>query len=292
MTVTTPTTYNILKSIEGQLLGLDQSQASSPKGDYSPYLMGRDFRGFRFFPLGKTGMLGNDYKVSAPVLHNDFWDDFLGATVSAVNWFSRTGSNGTVAIAIHAANNGTVRLTSGSGVTFTMAVNGVQIVGMTTLLISDAGTKFETNLGNMSAATSQSICFGLCDSTALSAPFTLTTATVTANATNGACFLQDAAGTNTNLNCVSVNAGGSPQVVALATKVGLATVYNTFRIEIDALGNAMYFIDGVLVATIALAVATTSLLAPTIGMFAEAASSQTLDVDYVMTQELRLPAVI
>lgn len=288
----TTTLYNILKSIEGNLLGLDGTQKNpagqgAALGDLAPYLTGKDFQGHRIFPFGKFGFQGSDYKICAPFKHNDVFDDFLGAALSNF-WNARTGSDGSCAAAIHVANNGTARLTTGAGSTHTMAVNGAQLTTALTNLISDSDTKFETRLGALSAATSQSLCFGLVDSSALSAPFTLATATVTANATNGAAFLKDAAGTNTALNCVAVNAGGSPQVVALTNDVSL-TAFDTYRIEIDAAGNATFFIDGALVATIALAVATTSLLTPSVGMFSEATSaSQTLDIDYILNQTLRV----
>lgn len=283
----TPTLYSIVKSIEGNLLGLDSTQLSSPKGDYSPYLMGRDFRGLRLFPIGKTGIQGNDYKISAPFLHNDVFDDFLGAALSNF-WNAVKGSDGSTATAINVQNNGIYRLTTGAGSTHTMAVNGAQITGALTLLVSDAGTHWEARLGKISALTSQSICFGLVDVSTLSAPFTRTTTTTTANGTNGAAFLQDAASTNAKLYAVAVNAGGSPQSVALNLDVDTAA-HHVYRIEIDAAGNATYFIDGVLVATILLAVATTAVLGSSVGMFSEATSgSQTLDIDYILTQQTRV----
>jgi hypothetical protein len=169
-----------------------------------------------------------------------------------------------------------------------MAANGVQVVGPPNMLVSDSGIRVEHRLGKISALTSQSICFGLCDSSSLSAPFTLSVATVTANATNGVAFLQDAAGTNTNLNIVSVNAGGSPQVAVLTNAVDTAA-FHIYRIEVDGASNATFFIDGVLVGTLALAVATTALLGPTVGMLSEVTSgSQHLDVDYALTQKTRV----
>lgn len=287
------TTYNIVKSIEGNLLGLDNTTKTAagtnyPIGDYAPYLTGRDFQGLRLFPLGFYGFQGNDYKEGVRISHTDVFDDFLGAALDTFKWNANKGSNGSTATAFAIANNGTHRLTTGVSATVTMAVNGAQIAGALNFLVSDAGLRYEAKLGKISALTSQSICFGLVDVTTLSAPFTLSTATVTANGTNGAAFLQDSAGTNTHLNAVAVNAGGTPQVVALTQDVDTAA-FHRYRIEIDASGNALYFIDGVLVATILLAVATTAVLAPSVSMFARAASaSQTLDIDYLLTQKTRL----
>ena len=300
MPLATPSPYNVFKSLEGDLLGLDNTKAnlitpsglSAPSlGSYAPYLMGQNLQGFRLFPIGKTGLQGADYKITCPYTHITLWDDFEGAGLSAVNWSALTGSNGQASPAIVAgALNGICRLTSGAGSTHTMAVNGEQIVGARNSVVSNGGLRFETRLGNLSAATSQSICFGLIDAVTLTAPFTLATATVTANGTNGACFLQDAGGTNTGLNAVAVNAGGTPQVVSLSSYSINTTsaAFDTYRVEIDAAGNAYFFIDYVLVATILLAVATTANLAPSVGLFSEATSAgQTLDIDYIMLQASR-----
>lgn len=296
MTIT-PVLYNIVKSIEGNLLGLDNTTAptkipggaSTPLGDYAPYLTGKDLRGFRLFQVGSYGLQGNDYKLSAPTFHNDVFDDFLGAAISTF-WNSLHGSDGSAAIAINVQDNGVVRLTSGAGATHTMAVNGTQITTALTNLVSDGGLRFEARLGNISALTSQSICFGLVDVSTISAPFTISGTTITANGTNGAAFVEDSAATGAaaKLNAVAVNAGGTPQSVNLGVDVDTAA-FHKYRIEIDAAGNATYFIDGALVATIALAVATTAKLTPSVGMFSNATSaSQTLDIDYILTQKNRV----
>lgn len=296
MALATPTIYNIVKSLEGNLLGLDNTKApplapggaATPLGDYAPFLIGRDFQGMRLFPVGQFGLQGSDYKVGTPALRNDVFDDFLGAAVSNF-WNAVHGSDAGATVAITAANNGMLRLTSGAGSTHTMAVNGAQICGALNMLISDAGSRMETRLGNLSAATSQSFCFGLIDVATLSAPFTISGGTVTATAANAAAFVQDAAGTNTALNAVAINASGTPQVVALSNTIGGAAVFNRYRVEISDSGTATFFIDGVLVATIALAVATTAVLTPSVGMFSEATSgSQHVDVDYILGQNNRV----
>lgn len=289
--MTTPTVlYNIRKSIESDLIGLDNTEARVPLGYYSPYLTGKGLRGLRLFPLNKFGYQGSDYKISAPFLHNDIFDDFLGAVISTF-WNALKGSDGTgVAPAINVQNNGVVRLTTGAGSTHTMAVNGSQLTSALTLLISDEGTRFEARLGKISALTSQSICFGLADVSTLSAPFTISGTTFTATATNAAAFVEDSAATGAaaKLNAVAINAGGTIQTVNLGIDVDTAA-FHTYRIEIDAAGNACYFVDGAIVATILLAVATTARLCLSIGMFSNATSaSQTLDVDYVLGQNVRV----
>lgn len=273
-------------SIHDNRLQLDDSDLNTD------YLAGAYLKGMRVSGVKGVGpdngkVLGASYKLDNYVRHVDFFDDFLGKTL-ATRWNANTGSDGSCAAAIHAdQTGGAARITTGAGSTHTEAVNGANIVGDRNWLISNGGTVFEGRIGKIGALTSQSIFFGLTDADTLTAPFTIATGTTTANATNGVGFCQDAAGTNTHLNCVAVNAGGSPQTVALAVDVS-TSAYHIYRVEVDAAGNANFFIDGLQVATIALAVATTSLLAPIMNMFSEATSaSTTLDADFIFCQSLR-----
>lgn len=291
MTVVTPTLYNIVKSLEGNLLGLDNTQKAVPLGDYAPYLTGRDFQGLRLFPIGKFGLQGSDYKIGSPYAHNEWFDDFLSRTLDTNYWNSLPGSDGSAAVAINVQDGGILRLTSGAGATHTMAVNGTQVTTPKVFKTSNDGLRYEARLGKISAVTSQSICFGLVDVSTLSAPFTIAGTTITANGTNGAAFVQDSAATGAaaNLNCVAVNAGGSVQSVNLGTVSVDTAALHVYRIEVDKLGNAKFFIDNALVASIALAVATTALFCESIGMFSNATSaSQTLDIDYVLGQQIRV----
>lgn len=280
--------YDIKRSIAGNSLGLDGG--SDTVGDPLTHLEGLGLLGLRTFSVGNDFQRGCDYKSGNINRYATFQDDFLGKTLSTV-WNANTGSDGSCAAAIHAdQSGGAVRLTTGAGSTHTEAVNGANIVGDRNFLVSNGGLVSEWRAGKISALTSQSIYLGLTDADTLTAPFTLTGTTVTANATNGAGFLQDAAATggSANLNAVAVNAGGSPQVVNLGSAVIDTAAFHLYRVEIDALGNAIYFIDGVQVASIALAVAITSLLAPIMNMFSEAtAASATLDADYAYCQVVR-----
>lgn len=272
----------LLTSIHGDLLGITKQGNS---------LCGMALKGIH---VGRVDLLaGSDYFLWHPSQHCEVFDDFLGLSLDNV-WGALHGSDGTAAAALTPAIDGVMLLTSGAGSTHTAAVNGAQIVGGLNFQAQGAagtgvnnGLRFEASVGKISALTSQSIFIGLCDSTSLSAPFTRATTTTTANATNGAGFLQDSASTNTNLYAVAVNAGGSPQSTALNVAVS-TTAYKKYRVEIDGLGNATYFIDGVQVAYIALAVAVTAALAPTVEMFSNATSaSQTLKIDYISTRQER-----
>lgn len=280
--------YDLRTQVYGNQLGLDSG--SDLVGDPLPHLMGMGLLGLRTFLVGQDGQRGCDYKSGNINRYVAFQDDFLGKTLSTV-WNANTGSDGSCAAAIHAdQSGGAVRLTTGAGSTHTEAVNGAGIVAARNFLVSNAGLVCEWRAGKIGALASQSIYLGLTDSDSLAAPFTITGTTVTANATNGAGFCEDAAATggSAKLNAVAVNAGGSAQSVNLGIDID-TTAFHLYRVEIDALGNANYFVDGVKVATIALAVATTSLLAPTMNMFSEAtAASTTLDADYCYVQCVRV----
>lgn len=280
-------TLEIIKSEIGRLLGLDgHTDPAETNGEYAPFLTGDGLRGLRLYPINKAFIAGNDYKFTRREFYHEVWDDFVTRTLDNLKWTVLTGSDGSCANAINVQTGGVDRLTSGANATHTMAANGAQTVGSRNFLASQ-GIRYEARLGKISALTSQSICFGLIDAITLTAPFTRATVTTTANGTNGACFLQDSASTNTKLYAVSVNAGGSPQSTALNIDVDTAA-FHRYRIDIDELGNAKYYVDGALVATILLAVATTATLAPSVGMFSNATSaSQTLDIDYLGTQQLR-----
>lgn len=280
--------YDIRKSIIGSFLGLDQSEDAT--GAYMPHLQGTDLMGLRLYQAGKSFQGGADYKIGSPHRYVTFFDDFTGKTLAGT-WNANVGSDGSAAAALHAdQNGGAVRLTTGAGSTHTEAVNGSGIVANRNFLVSNGGLVCEWRAGKISALTSQSIYLGLTDADTLLAPFTITGTTVTANATNAAGFVEDAAATggSAKLNAVAVNAGGSGQSVNLGIDVDTAA-FHLYRVEIDALGNAMYYVDGAWVATIALAVATTSLLAPALNMFSEATTgSQTIDADYVWAQSVRV----
>lgn len=282
-------TLEIVKSEIGRLLGLDGAVSALGANEvYTPYLTGDGLRGLRLYPPGKFAVPGNDYKIAALYHLNDLYDDFSGVGVDTVKWNKNLGSDGTAAGAIVAANNGTLRLTSGAGSTHTVAVNGAQIVGSANLLVSDGGTRFEARVGKISALTGQNVNIGLTNASTLTAPFTIAAGAVTATPANGVAFVQDSLGTNTHLNACAVNASGAAQVVALTQDIDTAA-FHTYRIDVDQNGNASFYIDGALVATIALAVATTALLAPTVEIFSNVtAGSQTLDIDYIQAQNVRV----
>ena len=86
---------------------------------------------------------------------------------------------------------------------------------------------------------------------------------MTAAATNAVGFLLDAdlgTVTSPDLYCVSVNAGGTPQEVDTGINWTDAQA-KRLRVKLDASGNAYFYVDGVQVGYIALAVADVPLCA-------------------------------
>ena len=273
----------ILTSLHGDLCGLTKEG----------HIAGVGLQGIH---TGRVdGVNGTDYFLRPSPLIVEIFDDFNGYALDNV-WGALKGSDGSCNVALQAEVDGAVRLTSGAGSTHTVAVNGAQIVGGKTWQAqgaTGAGVTnrfaFEANVGKASALTSQTIFIGMGDAVTLNAPFTLSGTTLTANATNGVGFLYDAAGTGsyTNLTLVAVNAGGTPQKVAISNAIS-TTAFHKYRVELDGSGNANFYIDGALVGSIASAVAVTALLTPTVEMFSEATSaSATLDVDYIYARQER-----
>ncbi len=306
MTLVKTETNAILLSLHGDSLGLTQDGyltgrgntgngggTAAPAGPVSGF-KGDKVRGFA--GLDAPVFQGNDYKLN-PYYHNTQFDDFLGHALDTFKWNALAGSNaGTGQTpAIVAANGGAVQLETGGGSTYTMAVNGTQITGALNFYPANTGdVTFETRLGKASQISAISFCAGLIDSVALSAPFTISGTTITANATNAAAFVMDAnaTGASAGMNCVAVNAGGSAQSVNLGTSFDISTTANhIYRITIDDSGNANFFIDGVIVATIAGAVAVTSSikLTPSVGMYSTAVggNATTLPVDYILAEQIR-----
>ena len=280
-----------LVTLHGDALGIDQESYIGGRGISG---MGASsvagFKGTRvrgYSGLNSPVFEGNDYKQNE-FYHNTLFDDFLSATLRG-DWNANKGSDGSTGNAINVAVGGTNRLTTGAGATHTMAVNGAQITSPLVFKVSNGGLRFETRI-KVSAITSQNYVFGLVDASTLTAPFTISGTTITGNGTNGVAFVQDSAasGAAAGLNGASINAGGAVQSVNFGTGQ-LTTAYAIFRIDVDASGNASFYINGLLVGKIAAALATTSVVCAAVGTFSNITSgSQTVDIDYILAENVRV----
>jgi hypothetical protein len=114
----------------------------------------------------------------------------------------------------------------------------------------------------------------------------LVSGTVDANADDAVMFGVRAE-TSDSVYALSVLAAGTPQSTDTGTDIALDT-YHIYRIQIDALGNARYFIDGALVAEHLLAVTTTDPLCFTIQALITAGSTADfVKIDYVKVWQER-----
>jgi hypothetical protein len=207
-----------------------------------------------------------------------FYDDFMG-DVLADQWTGTAGSDSPAAVALTEAVNGKVRLTTGDS-NASLAADGVQLTSFLNFNTAN-GLAFEARL-QVSAITNLQLFVGLTDQRAsLEMPATLSGTTYTTVFTDGFGFLFDTAATTDTIRCVAV----SNDVDATHVDTGLAYVAATditLKIVVGRNNEAKFYINDVLVGTIASVTRTTAALA--VVVCARAAGdtvSKTIDVDYI-----------
>lgn len=274
-------------TVHGKAFGLSHQNHLTGEGN-GPGLSG---------VLVGAGADGTDYiEASGPLLKSTMFDDFLGKTISA-QWNLQKGSDGGTINFVNTTGNlgGAAQATMGAGAGVTMAVNGVQI---------DDGVKaWQANKGSLvmeakiktDAITSRAIFVGFTDTVAsLQMPFTIAAAVLTANSADAVGFLFDTAATLATLKMVGV----ANSVAAAIQDTGVALVaatYITLRVELDTLGNAYFYINGVQVGTkvagnfysMAVAARPTIALSPIVAGFTRAAGTGTLILDWLRAQQDR-----
>ena len=109
---------------------------------------------------------------------------------------------------------------------------------------------------------------------------------LTTNATDFAGFFYDADAATDDIHALSVKADtdGTPHTTSTTMVDG---EYHVYRIEIDAVGNVNYWLDGNHIATDALGITTTTDLAVYIGVATREADANTFKVDYIRAWENR-----
>ena len=105
-------------------------------------------------------------------------------------------------------------------------------------------------------------------------------ANVDSQATDGAGWLWDPDLTTDYLCCVSANAGTDGTNYTTTTDVDDGE-WATYRVDIDTAGNAYFYLNGSLVYTEALAVATTAALCGIVSLINHPGASDTFDIDYI-----------
>ena len=240
-----------------------------------------------------------DKNAAEPVTetHFEVFDDFLAASLDATNnWITFEGTTAAAQIATTVtAPEGQVTMANG-------AANDAQDKAVTSLillakgsLISLGKTVFETRV-SFSAITGCSWGFGLGDVLANAtevANYTVSATTVADDAgiANAISFVFDTDATSVLWQACSTNAGtvGNGAVAETLTDLPAVNTYQTLRIEVDATGDARFYINGVLRLARPTAVATTALLIPYIwgdsGVAAQTAV--TVAIDYIKFQGAR-----
>lgn len=225
--------------------------------------------------------IDHDYKAVRAALmnggspdHVGFFDDFLGDAIDS-RWDEDLATGAT--IAVNSQAGGVIRFSTDTDdddhATLALGLHW---------LVSRGLTFFEARVTSVSALTLRAIEVGVSDAVSESngLAFSSHDATPVAVATNAAVFGYNTDESMTAWSALSVNAGGTPQY----TNTGTALVAGTFQrlgLLIDAAGNVRFYINGELVATHDLGVATTSLFTPWITLKSLSGAIKSIDVDYV-----------
>jgi hypothetical protein len=276
---------DILTSIHGRRLGLSiagfsPSTAAIGEQQYD-WLTGDAIRGLLIGSTGSELAVGDDLQTLSML------DDFSGGVISSKWTLTKGSDGGCVNFAILAATlNGAVRGTTGAGAGATMAVNGVEIDGGS-LAWGNNGTGGELMEVMIKPSSIATICLfiGWTNETGtLQMPVTISGVTPTANANDCAGFVFDTAATSAVTQLASCNNGGTPQLTPL-TVAPDTTKFHRYRVGLDSLANANFFIDGVKVGSLPLALRTTVGLTPVVAAFTRAAGSANIDIDYIFAQQ-------
>lgn len=215
------------------------------------------------------------------------FDDFLGDVI-ADQWSAAKGSDGQAVIAtIQPAVNGAVRLTSGD--TVTVAESLSSLTHALNWKAEKGNLVFEAKITPVSSVANVGIFAGLTDALAtgtLEEPVTLSGTSYTSNATDAVGFLFDTAATTDTIRAVGVAGDADAANVNTGLAFEADTEY-TLRIEVDKLGNATFYLNGQVVASLAEAVSPDVALTPIVCVMARTTTSKSVDVDYVFTQQDR-----
>lgn len=210
-------------------------------------------------------------------------DDFLGDVI-ADEWTVNAGSGGSATVAISAGIGGLLLFTSDDSAG-TVGADGAQLVGSLNWQASNGGLTFETRLRNNSALTTRSLFCGFTDSTSLEDAFDSsgTADGITSTASDAVGFLFDsrmttkewwAVGVAANTDAAHVSTGVAP----------VADAFDRLRVEIDAAGTALFYVNGVRKARLTGCVTPGTDLCPTISIYPTTTAVATCTADYVLVE--------
>lgn len=244
----------------------------------------------RRFGLDAGYRLVSDERVITPHPRNPmsivrFSDHFIGDVI-ADQWGVAKGSDAAcVDFAVSATTGGMVRATMGAGAGASMAVNGVQLHSFLNWKANQGELAFDCRV-KIGAITTVAVFVGLTDQiAALEMPIhsAASANTITTNATDAVGFFFDTSMADDYWWCAGVKNDTDATHVSSAI-APTADTYQRLRVECDKSGNATFFIDGKTVGTVSNAVTASVALTPVIAAFRRAASSTTIDVDYIDVQ--------
>ena len=259
----------ILKSLHGSQIGLDKD-------------------GLLVVPAGyKAGTHGKQIDFPSPSKVAIF-DDFLGGTLAygttlVEPWRSRVGTTNAVAFTRTGAVGGTAVGTIGD-TTASMAVSGVQIDSGLNWKANQGALAFEARI-KLSAITNIAVYLGFTDQVgALEMPIhsAASANTITTNASDGVGFFFDTSMSDDNWWVAGVAANTDATHEDLAT-APTANAYETFRIELDTSGAAVFYRNGNLIGSkMSGAVTATVALTPVVAGFNRTTSgTPTITLDYL-----------
>ena len=217
-------------------------------------------------------------------------EDFLGEEIDGYKWQSLIGSDAECRQAIVRADQygGVVRLTTGDDAAASMAVNGVVLHSQKNWRANGGGLVWEARVA-IDVITAVAVFIGLTDNRAtLEMPFTLGAGdALTSNATDAVGVLFDTGADTDDWWLVGV-AGDVDATKQDAGVAPVAGTFETWRIEINAAGAALFYRNNVLVGSAMTAALTASaLLTPVVAAFARGAAGRNVDVDLINVAQQR-----
>lgn len=221
------------------------------------------------------------------------FDDFLQQTISEADgpWIFNDGADTEAVNPVIEANQEGGVITLVSGNVGDGCTNDCSQLVLSVPFQADSGALvFEVRLHIDAAITTATVHAGFTDITSEDEePGSISTGTITTNATNGVFFVYDTDATTDEWFCIGVD-GGTDATGNAATGVApTADTYQVLRIEIDADGEtARCYIDGVLKISLTAAATNASVnLYAIVGVLATTTTSRTVDVDYIYVGSAR-----
>jgi len=240
------------------------------------------------FVHGLTGVTGLRMESKHGQVPNfdkvQFFDDFTGDVIDA-GWNVVAGSDSPAAVAWSAVADGVIRITTGDS-NASVAADGA-VLNRNLIWKASSGNMVLQARVKVDVITSVKMFIGLTDTLSLEEPMNMTTTTLTTTASDAVGFFFDTAATAQFWQCAGVK-GDTDTAVTTTTYAPVAATYQDFRIEVDSSGGALFFINGVQVASIANCVTTSVALTPV--FYARASgntTSKNMDVDYVYLSKNR-----